>query len=109
METVELTTPSGHKVYLRPYLTYTDRRELRKIWGQYMTFDMQTKKEDTKLTAKAKFEAEEYCVRAMLQRVVEASGKEYRDEAAYAAIMAWQDERDGDAIFDKMNELTTQN
>lgn len=107
METVEITTPSGHKVYLRPYLTYTDKRELRKIFGQYMTFDMKTKQENNQLNGRAKLEAEEYAVKAMVQRVVEVSGKEYTGVDAYNAIMAWQDEKDGDAIFAKMDELTT--
>ena len=106
MEIVELVTPSGHKIYLRPYLTYGDRLEIKKIVGQHMSYDMQTGEKDTKLTARAQYEAEEYAVKAMVQRLVEASGKEYTGVTAFEAIRNWQNPEDGDAVFAKMNELT---
>lgn len=108
METVELVTPSGHKVYLRPYLTYTDKRELRKIYAQYMSVDVQTQKTDTTINGRAMFEAEEYALRAVIIRLVDNAGSVYEGGAAYDAVMAWQNEADGDAVIAKVNELTKQ-
>src|SRR5882757_6716723 len=108
METVEFITPSGHKVSLRPYLTYTDKRELRKIYANYMSVNVQTQKTDTTINGRAMFEAEEYALKAVIQRLAEVSGKVYEGMAAYDAVMAWENEADGDAIIAKVNELTKQ-
>ena len=108
MDIVECITPSGHKVSLRPYLTYTDKRELRKIYANYMSVDVQAQKTSTIINGRAMFEAEEYALRAVIVRLVEASGKTYEGSNAYDALMAWENEADGDAVIAKVNELTKQ-
>jgi hypothetical protein len=109
MELIELVTPSGHKVYFKRNLNTAERRELVKIYGDYMTANPITKEVQTDIHVRAQFEAEEYAVRVMVKKVVEASGKEYTGLEAYNAIMAWETPDDGDAVFAKMNELTSTN
>ncbi len=108
METVEFITPSGNKVYLRPYLTYTDKRELRKIYANYMSIDAKTKQANSAINGKAMFEAEEYALKAVITRLIDKAGKVYEGTEAYDAIMQWEDEAEGDAVIAKVNELTKQ-
>lgn len=107
METVEFSTPSGHKVYLRPYLTYAEKRELRKIYGNYMSLDAKASEANTAVNGRAVFEAEEYALKCVIVRMVATDGKVYEGVKAYEAIMASENEADGDAIISKVNEITS--
>jgi hypothetical protein len=109
MELIELITPSGHKVYLKPYLNTLERREVAKVYGDYIIVDPETKQQTANSIVRSTLASEECALKALVQRVVDATGKEYKGIEAYNVIMAWETPADGDAVFAKINTLTTSN
>lgn len=106
MEPIEFITPSGHQVYLKPHLTYGDKRDLERVFAKATVVDPQTK--EVAFDSASIYDAQDLAVKRMVVRLVTKSHPIIETdvpEAILSAILAMPEE-DGKAIFDKVEELT---
>jgi hypothetical protein len=107
MDLIEFIVPSGHKVYFKPYLTYGEKRALRRVLASSIDNDIVTGKQDSNVSGDKVIEAQELAAKFMIKRIITAGGVVKEGELAYQEVMNWESEADGDAVFHKMNEITS--
>lgn len=105
MELTQITTPSGHKVFVKPYLTYGQSRELQRMWLKNIRIDG-NKREFKDFSADVQYEVQEVAVKMLVEKVVEADGTEHTGEAVLDVIMNWKAE-DGKAAMDEIDRITS--
>ncbi|MDQ3098892.1 MAG: hypothetical protein M3Q44_04040 [bacterium] len=104
MELVELITPSGYKVYLKPYMNFGQKRDLQRMFVSRVRVDKEMQKAD--LDGSSVFDAEDAAVKIMVEKVVDQEGREYTNkDELLSLILSWQDS-DAQPIYDKIEELT---
>jgi len=102
MDPIEYTTPSGHKVFIKPKLTFGQFRQIARIQVSSYTLDPATKK--MSYDGGSIYNAEDYAFKCLVTKIVDNTGKEYTSELLNV-INEW-DKVDGDYIYEKINEAT---
>lgn len=104
MDLVELFTPSGYKVYLKPYMNFGQKRQLQRMFVSKVHVDRDTKQAD--LDGTSVFDAEDEAVKIMVEKVIDRNGREYANkDEILSLILSWQDD-DAQPVYDKIEELT---
>ncbi len=103
MDPVEIITPSGYKVFLRSKLTFGEYRQIEKI--QASVYEIDSKTRNLKYSATAIYDAEDYALKRLVQKIVDQDGKEYIGDSILEFIDTW-DKPDGDFLYKKINEIT---
>lgn len=105
MDNITITTPTGWKAVLKPFMTFGDKRQLERVWAETMTLDAST--QQTQVSGKALYDAQDKAVELMVTELIapDGSGSTTTPDAILAKIMELP-EADGRAIYDKINELT---
>ncbi len=103
MEPIQLKTPSGYTVFLRPFLTFGQRRELEKVWASKLKVDADAKR--TEFDASAIYEAEDLAVSFLVEKILDKDGNELAGKPL-ETILSWPDE-DGRCVYDKINEIAS--
>jgi hypothetical protein len=104
MDNITLTTPSGWKAVIKPFMTFGDKRALERVFAEGMTLDS---KGDPHASGKSVYDAQDKAVSMMVKELVAPDGGNpiVNPEMILAKIMAMPEE-DGRMIYDKVNELT---
>lgn len=105
MDVIEFKTPSGHVVYLKPYLTYGQKKELKKTLLKNIRVNPKTR-EMSDFGSDVLLDAQDLALKMLIEKIVEADGKEYSGNDVLSAVNNWKEE-DGDALMDKIDDLTT--
>lgn len=104
MEPIELKTPSGYKVYLKPELTYGQYVTFQKIIASDMTVNPTTgASQDIK--GSAVFEATDKVLEFLLVKILSSKGEEL---PAVAQTINDMPAKDGILVFKKINEITAE-
>lgn len=104
MEPIELTTPHGYKVYLKPELTYGEYSTFQKMLAQDMTLDPLTGKSQ-EIKGSAVFDATEKVLEFLIVKILDPKGEEVAPNKASVDAMP---AKDGMAVFAKVNEITAE-
>lgn len=103
---IELLTPSGYTVELRPFLTTGGRRAIQKAMARHVpSLGPGMSQEDIKIPLVAQYEAEEEALRQLLLSVTLPDGTQASDPVAAVNEMP---EADGDTVYQRINELTNE-
>ena len=108
METIEFVTPSGHKAYIRPYLTFGQSRSIEKLWASSMTVTPGKKDVLDTISGALVYDVQDATVKALVEKVVTSEGKEFAGDSVLDVIASMKDE-DGKAIYQKVDEITKSN
>jgi len=97
---VEVVTPSGYKVYLKPYVNYGQKREIRKVLLK--GYDTNNGRYDSSVL----YEAQELAFKLLVDKVIDPEGKEYLGLDTFKFVQGLENEADGDAIYEKVEEIS---
>lgn len=100
---MQFTTPSGHQVFVKDFLTYGDRRAIKRM----MTGEMKIRVEDGEsvsdpLSASIMLDLEEEIFRRVIEKIVLSDGNEVGGDLL-EAVYGWP-ENDGEAVFSFIND-----
>lgn len=105
METIEFLTPSGHKAYIKPYLTFGQSRAIEKLWISTMKITPGKEEAPNSVDGSVVYEAQDLTVKFLIEKIVTAEGKEFAGDSVLEVIGSMKDE-DGRAIYTKIDEIT---
>lgn len=111
MEPVELATPSGYRVTLKPYLNYGQFIQIQQIFTSRMKLKINTSGSDpqtegaTEIDASVLYDANKKALEFLLLKVIMPDGQESNNPVVAIDEMPPQD---GIAVMDRINEITNQ-
>jgi hypothetical protein len=103
MDNITLTTPSGWKAVIKPFMTFGDKRALERVFAEGMTLDA---KGDPHASGKSVYDAQDKAVSLMVTELTHEDGRTSNDAQTILAWIMGMPEEDGRMIYDKVNELT---
>jgi len=105
MELQMFTTPSGYTVYLKPYLTFRQKRELDRFLASKMMVDPINQTKKTEIPASIYYDTQDLLLKFLIEKVTDTQNVTYTGDAAIERILSMKEE-DGKMVFDKIDELT---
>ncbi len=107
MDPVEIITPSGHKVFFKPFLTTGQDRELQRLFVKKLQVDPVTQKVD--YDASPYYDAEDLAIKFIIEKIVLKDGQEIIEKDKIFTTIADWPRQDGKAVYDKIDEITELN
>jgi hypothetical protein len=102
MNPIEFITPNGHKVYIKPRLTFGEIRALERIQVSRYELDPVTKK--IAYNGSSVYDAEDYAFKCLVTKIIDKEGKEFTNDLLLV-VNTWEKD-DGDFVYKKINEAT---
>jgi len=105
MEQIELKTPGGYTVYIKPVLTYGQFIQLQKLIASQMKIDPSTNKVISEYEGAILFEANRKTMEFLVAKVIDPQGAEVTNVMEAIDNMPMED---GVAVSQKVNEISAQ-
>ena len=108
MQSTTFTTPSGHKITIKPFVTFGDKRQLSRALMDTTDIDP-NKPGDMRVKGKAMLDVQDLAVSLLIEQVELKDGTVHLgsgNQAIVDVIMAMPEE-DGQMIYDKIDKLST--
>lgn len=114
MNTVEVVTPSNHKVFIKESLTYGEKKQLRKFLTSHIEIDLNANNSDTTkavqqamkgnmIKADIMLDYQDKALELSVIRIIDQSGIEHNQNILeYINNMS---EKDGETIMSRVREL----
>ncbi len=103
MEPIEIITPSGHKVYFKPFVTTGQDRQLQRLFVKKLQVDPATQKVD--YDASPYYDAEDLAIKFLVEKIILQDGQEITDkDKIFTTIDSWS-RQDGKVVYDKIDEI----
>lgn len=103
MDNIELKTPGGYTVTIKPELTYGQFLQLQHIFAATMKYDPSTRQPvDSALEGKALLETQAKTMEFLVVKILDPQGNEVTNIAGALESMP---QRDGQMIADKADEI----
>ncbi len=99
----EIVTPSGHKAYVKPRLTYAEYRAVQRTLTSDYEIDPATKK--IKYYGNAIYKSQDLAVKFLVQKIIDKDGKEYTGENILTVIGSWE-VVDGEYLYTEIDKLS---
>jgi len=97
---------AGYTAILKPFLTFGQRRQLKRTMLDQMSITSDTKKEDVSVKGSVIQDAEDQTMKMVLIELRNPTGEVFTGDQAFLALQNLEDETVGDAIYAKVNEIT---
>lgn len=106
MEQPTLTTPSGYRVAFKPFATFGDKRQIQRVFLSAAKVNP-AKPDDVAFSADLMFAAQDEALKLLVTQIeIEGTGAPITDpEQILSTVQGWK-EADGQAVYDRLNELT---
>lgn len=101
---MELKTPSGHRVFLKQFLTFGQKRDIEKVFASKVKVDPLTQKSE--VDGSVLYDAQDLGVKYLIEKIIDKDSKEYTGDDILPAILSWPEE-DGKLVYDKIDEITS--
>lgn len=100
---MELKTPSGHRVFLKSFLSFGQKRDIEKVFASKVKVDPLTQKSE--VDGSVLYDAQDLGVKYLVEKIIDKDGKEYTGDEVLSVILSWS-EKDGKLVYDKIDEIT---
>jgi len=107
MDNIKFET-NGWVFFLKPFLTFGQKRQIKKLIADAMKLNAETSEADTSISGSVVFEAQDAVLRMMIVSATKPDGNVLQGFEAYKAVQDFhgEDEKIGAALYDKIDDIT---